>query len=115
MAKPFLVTYPDRTQRHIGRSERDLLLLRNELRHVEGKSYEYTGQPRTFHNFVSLAQWQTQQTLNPEQLKRYLERLEVIKALELEREWEREETPEAFESRLRQMGMPPEGFSEAAA
>lgn len=112
-SKRFEISYPDGSRKKVSAFRFEQMKASGEVKQLSNRCL-YVGPARTFHTFVDLAQWQTQRILNPEQMKRYLERLEVIKALALKREWEREETPAAFELRLREMGMPPEGFSEAA-
>lgn len=109
----FELVFPDSTRRQIGCKERDFLLFSRQVKQVGPTRFKFIGQHRTFHNFKDLGEWFTLQKLSPEQIRRYLERLEVLWKLGIEQEWQSEETPEGFEQRLELMGMPTGGFQAA--
>lgn len=112
-SKRFQITYPDGSRKKVSAFRVAQLCELGELKQI-GSEYRYLGPTRTFHTFIDLAQWHTAQLLSPEEIKRYLERLEVIHQLGLEREWQAEETPEGFNQRLLEMGMPATGFEAVA-
>ena len=112
----FEVIYSDgRTRKEISSAERNSLLLSREIKQIGPTRYKFIGQVKTYHAFADLAELIPLMALPPSLLRHYLDALRMIFELELERELQLEETPQAFEQRLIDMGMPPEGFSEAAA
>lgn len=119
-AKRFLIHYPDGSKEQISLERRNELQLRNELRQIDSKRYHFVGifvaktlRCKGFEGLRPLLP-----TMTAEQLKRYLERLEVIFALEqarIARAREGEEKPEGLYARLVAMGMPAAGFEQAVA
>lgn len=115
MARAKFEVYCAEGRRYISGKEKDSLVLSRQITQVTPTRFKYIGQTKTFHSFVDLAQWFTVQQLSPEQVRRYLERLEVLWRLGKLREWQSEETPEGFEQRLELMGMPQGGFVQPLA
>jgi hypothetical protein len=92
------LTYPDGSKKHIGRAERDDLLLSGLARQTSPQKYLYTGQQRTMHSFAEL------KGLNigfQEQLKRRFLPGSFVFELRGKRQRELMETPEACGLRLR--------------
>ena len=111
----FEVIYPDgRTRKEISSAERNSLLLSREIKQIGPTRYKFIGQAKTVHAFADLGQLIQFMILSPNLLRCYLESLVVLFELHLEREWQSEETPEGFEQRLRNMGMPESGFEASA-
>jgi hypothetical protein len=99
-----LLQYKDGSRKHITRQERDSLILSREAKPTTSGNYLYIGQPKTFHAFQDLSELIVHMTLPANLLRHYLDALIVIFELGLERETQREETPEAFALRLEEMG-----------
>lgn len=111
----FEVIYPhDGSRKQIGSAERNSLLLSREIKQIGPTRYRFIGQPKTFHTFPDLAQLFILMTLPPALLRHYLDGLRLIFELQLGRELQLEETPEAFGQRLMEMGMPEDGFKPNA-
>lgn len=53
-SKRFLLTYPDGSRKHIGREERDSLLLSRSARETADGRYLYTGETHTYHALSQL-------------------------------------------------------------
>lgn len=96
--KNFTVVYPDRSRHHIGRVERDQLLLSGLIRLRVGLEYDWRGQVQSFHSFADLSKLQPSQLL-----QRYLEGRFTFE-LAGKRHSERLETPAAMALRLEQSG-----------
>lgn len=100
--KQFVVVYPDRSREHIGRTERDQLLLSGDIRQLVGNEYRYTGQVQSFHSFADLSQLQDRFQPTVE-LRRFLEGRFTVE-LKGKRHSERLETPGAMWERLDRTG-----------
>src|SRR5258708_2516931 len=112
--KQFTVQYPDGSKKNVSANKRDQMYRRGELSPLGAKRYLFMGifaaktlRCKGFEGLKALLP-----PMTAEQMKRYLERLEVIFAQASEREWQAEETPVGFQARLQEMGMPETGFSE---
>lgn len=55
ISKNFLIAYPDGSKRYVSRLERDDLVLSGLARKIDSRTFEYTGQQKTFHSFVDWA------------------------------------------------------------
>lgn len=99
--KSFLITYPDRSKKHVDSLERDSLLLAKLIRHLEGNRYEFAGEVCTLHSFADLERIRPQfQPRNP--LRKFLEGSFVFEHAG-RKKFERLETAEALEFRLPKM------------
>lgn len=51
----YTIIYPDGSKKNIGASERQQLLLANEINQIDQRHYAYHGQVRTYHSFADLS------------------------------------------------------------
>ncbi len=100
----FEVIYDGRTRKEISSAERNSLLLSREIKQIGPTRYKFIGQAKTFHAFADLRELIHLMVLAPNLLRHYLEFLRVIFEMELIRELQLEETPEALQDRLEAMG-----------
>lgn len=100
----FEVIYPGGTRKQIGTAERNSLQLSRDIQQIGPTRYKFIGQSKTYHAFVDLAELLPLMAIPPNLLKHYLDGLRVIFELALKRELQVEETPEALEMHLHEMG-----------
>lgn len=95
--KNFEIAYPDGSKRHVGRSERDDLLLSGLARQIAPQQYVFTGQQRTLHSLSELGRLNL--GFEPQNMRRYLPGSFVFE-LNGKRQRELMETPESIGLRV---------------
>jgi hypothetical protein len=96
ISKPYLLTYPDGSRKHITRIERDDLLLAGCARLTAARRYLFTGKSFLFHSLSDLSAMKLLSTSN---LWHFLPGSFIFE-LKGKRHSERLETPESLSQRI---------------
>ncbi len=101
ISKNYLLVYPDGSRKHIGRAERDDLLLSGMAKQTAPQRYLFTGQKRTLHSFAELSTLKL--SFTPENHRRFLPGSFIFEH-EGKRYTELMETPEGMAMRMSNKG-----------
>jgi len=102
ISKKYLLTYPDRSKRHINREERDSLLLSGCAKQTGSQKYLYIGAVHTLH---TLADLRVLSSAPQGEYRRFLQGQFTVVAPDGKRSSERLETPGGMTARLIAKGL----------
>lgn len=101
ISKRYLLTYPDRSKKHINREERDSLLLSGCAKQIGPQQYSYIGPVHTFHAMTELSKLSI---TTESECRRFLQGSFVIEERGGRKYSERLETPGGMTARLIKQG-----------